>query len=159
MTSRLLGAAAAALAVATALSACGSSGGSHSAGGSGARLQVRSGVLVGSNGHTLYYNTVDTGSRISCTGACASTWPPVSGGAKLGSGLSASQFGTVKRPDGSSQETWQGHPLYEFAGDHSGGQQGGNGLRDGGGTWHAVTMGTAPAPTSAPPSSGGYAGY
>lgn len=157
ISARLLGAAAGALAVAVTLSACGSSGGGSKAGGSGAQLQVRAGVLVGADGHALYYNTADTASHIRCTSACASAWPPVAGGARLGSGLTATQFGAVKRPDGSSQETWRGHPLYEFSGDRSGGQRSGDGLRDEGGTWHAVTLGSAPAP--APATSGGYAGY
>jgi predicted lipoprotein with Yx(FWY)xxD motif len=128
------------------------------AGAGGSGVSVRSGVLVGSNGHTLYLNTVDTSSHISCVGQCASQWPPVTGPVHLGSGLSAADFGTAKRPDGSRQETYLGHPLYEFAGDHAAGQRSGNGVRDGGGMWHAAVVGGA-MPTGGGSSGGGYSGY
>ena len=149
-----------AAAAALVLAGCSSSGGGTSAGsGGGSKISVSSGVLVGGNGHTLYVNTVDTASHISCVGSCATHWPPVAGPAKLGSGLSAADFGTVKRPDGSEQETYQGHPLYEFANDHSAGQHTGNGFQDNGGTWHTATIGAAmpsSGPATSASSSGGY---
>ena len=37
-------------------------------------------------------------------------------------------FGTIKRSDGSTQATFDGHPLYTFVGDTAPGQAKGNGL-------------------------------
>lgn len=148
------------------LAGCGSSGGgggttAGSGSASGARVGVKAGVLVGSNGHTLYVNTVDTSAHISCTGGCANVWPPVSGPATIGSGLPAADFGTVKRPDGSRQETYLGHPLYEFSGDHGAGDRTGNGQQDAGGRWHTALVGGAmpSGGSSGGASSSGYTGY
>ena len=69
-------------------------------------------------------------------------------------------FGTIKRSDGSAQATFDGHPLYTFAGDTAPGQNKGNGLNAAGGLWHEITTsGTAAAGSSSPGSSGGGYGY
>src|SRR5581483_4302847 len=81
------------------------------------RISVSGGRLVGADGKTLYFNTVDTASAIKCTGSCASLWPPVVGHPSVGTGLSAAKFGTAARPGGGLQVTFAGHPLYEFSGD------------------------------------------
>ena len=67
-------------------------------------------------------------------------------------------FATITRSDGSVQATFDGHPLYTFAGDTAPGQANGNGLNAAGGLWHEVTTsGSAPAGSSSPSSgSGGY---
>ena len=68
-------------------------------------------------------------------------------------------FGTIKRSDGSTQATFDGHPLYTFAGDTAPGQNKGNGLNAAGGLWHEITTsGTAPAGTTST-SSAGEGGY
>ena len=82
-------------------------------------------VLVDSNGLTLYYDDAESGGSIACTGSCASVWPPLllpSGvsTAMAGSGVDASQFGTIDRPDGGTQVTYGGMPLYLFTGDTAG---------------------------------------
>jgi predicted lipoprotein with Yx(FWY)xxD motif len=80
-------------------------------------------------------------------------WPPVTGIAHAGSGVSGT-FGTIKRPDGSTQVTFDGHPVYEFSGDKAAGQVNGDGAQ--GGTWHVVTLsGAAASSSSASSSSGG----
>ncbi|MCU1657109.1 MAG: hypothetical protein JWO57_1765 [Pseudonocardiales bacterium] len=161
-----------ALAVVTACSSSSKSGApagggsSSSSGGQTSASPVASiassgGVLTGPHGHTLYFNTVDTATKISCTGVCASEWPPLTGSAALGSGLDAGKFGTATRPDGGKQVTFDGHPLYEFSQDMAAGDKKGDGFADQGGTWHVASVsGAAPAtgPSSAPPSSssGGY---
>ncbi|MFZ0078680.1 MAG: hypothetical protein WAL13_06210, partial [Trebonia sp.] len=65
-------------------------------------------------------------------------------------------FSTIKRSDGAVQATFDGHPLYTFAGDTAPGQNKGNGLNAAGGLWHEITTsGTAPAGSSSAGSSGG----
>jgi predicted lipoprotein with Yx(FWY)xxD motif len=67
-------------------------------------------------------------------------------------------LGTITRPDGTTQASYDGHPLYTYAGDTAPGQAKGNGLNVSGGVWHEVTVsGTAPA-SSPSASSHGY-GY
>ena len=48
-------------------------------------------------------------------------------------------FGTIKRADGSTQATYNGHPLYTYVGDSAPGQAHGNTLNLNGGLWHEVT--------------------
>ncbi len=137
--------------------ACSSSGGTTApspvANGSTRAVQISlaHGHLVGADGRTLYTNTADTPTHLICTGSCLSIWPPILGTAKVGAGLSAGMFGTVRRGS-ATQVTYQGHPLYEFSSDSAPGDTKGNGLNDQGGTWHAA--GTS-APAAAPTSSGG----
>ena len=89
-------------------------------------------VLVDSQGLTLYYDPAEGGGTIVCTGGCATVWPPLLLPAGVsaptaGSGVNASQFGTIARPDGGTQVTYGGMPLYLFAGD-SAGQTTGQGI-------------------------------
>ena len=116
-------------------------------------------VLTSPTGFTLYSFAPDTPTKSNCNGTCAQNWPPVKGPATA-SGVSGT-FGTIKRADGSTQATFDGHPLYTFAGDTAPGQNKGNGLNAAGGLWHEITTsGTAPAGTTATSSAaaGGY-GY
>ena len=50
----------------------------------------------------------------------------------------AARLGTVERPDGTTQVTYAGHPLYEFTGDNNPGDASGNGTSAFGGTWSAL---------------------
>ena len=94
-------------------------------------------VLVDGKGMTLYQFAPDTASKSACTGACASNWPPLTGGTpKLGAGLDKGGFATISRDDGTKQLTFYGHPLYTFAGDQSAGDTSGQG--QGGGKWYVV---------------------
>ncbi len=115
-------------------------------------------VLTNSAGFTLYWFALDTSTTSNCTGSCATYWPPVKGPATAGSGVTGT-LGTITRPDGTTQATYDGHPLYTYAGDSAPGQNKGNGLDVSGGVWHEVTVsGAAPAASSSPSSAGGY-GY
>jgi len=115
-------------------------------------------VLTNSAGFTLYWFALDTSTTSKCTGSCATYWPPVKGPATAGSGVTGT-LGTITRPDGTTQATYDGHPLYTYAGDSAPGQNKGNGLNASGGVWHEVTVsGAAPAASSSPSSAGGY-GY
>ena len=52
---------------------------------------------------------------------------------------SAADLGTTKRPDGTTQVTYGGHPLYRYAGDTATGQTGGQGSKAFGGAWYVVS--------------------
>lgn len=139
-----------------------STGGKVSPGASSVALAVgstRKGMVLTDNGRTLYTFAPDTSTSSACTGACASTWPPVTGTAAAGGGLPASDFGTISRPDGTKQVTYLGHPVYEFSGDKAAGDVNGDGIQ---GIWHVAKVagggGTStPAPSTSTSSSGsGY---
>ena len=114
-------------------------------------------VLTNAKGFTLYSFAPDTSTKSNCNGTCAQFWPPVKGPATA-SGVMGT-FGTIKRADGSTQATFNGHPLYTFAADTAPGQAKGNGLNEQGGVWHEITTsGTAPAGSTST-GSGGGGGY
>jgi predicted lipoprotein with Yx(FWY)xxD motif len=96
--------------------------------------------LANGTGWTLYVFNNDTqnSSSSSCNGLCATYWPPFTGSASslvLPSGLSMSSFGTITRGGGSTQITYDGWPLYYYAGDKAAGQTSGQGKVGFGGTW------------------------
>ena len=117
-------------------------------------------VLVNSQGRTLYLFQADHGTTSTCTGACATAWPPLraSGKPSIGPGLQSSAVGTTKRSDGKSQVTYHGHPLYTYIGDHKAGDTTGQGLNAFGGGWFALTSSGSQASGSAS-SSGSSNGY
>jgi predicted lipoprotein with Yx(FWY)xxD motif len=105
-------------------------------------------VLVDSSGAALYTNDMDTGSKIACTDQCLTEWVPVAApaGGSPTSDDSAVQdkLGTLQRPDGTSQVTFGGMPLYSFVEDSSG-QVTGDGFTDAfGGTTFVWTVAAAP---------------
>jgi predicted lipoprotein with Yx(FWY)xxD motif len=121
-------------------------------------------ILVDSNGLTIYLFEKDSGSKSACFGGCAAAWPPVraSGKPTAGSGLNASLIGTTPRSDGAAQVTYNGHPLYLFAGDQSAGQTNGQGLTEFGGSWFALSSAGDPVttqPSTTSSSGGGVPGY
>ena len=104
--------------------------------------------LVNANGFTLYTFALDTHGKSACTGACASEWPPVTvpKGGKLSSlvhGVKSSRLGTIKRTNGKLQLTYEGKPLYRFAGDKKPGQAGGQHFDN---VWFVALA--SPAPTT-----------
>jgi predicted lipoprotein with Yx(FWY)xxD motif len=119
-------------------------------------------VLTNAAGFTLYWFAPDTSTKSKCYGQCAQYWPPVKGPVTGSAGLMGT-FGTITRTGGAVQATYDGHPLYTYAGDTAPGQNKGNDLNASGGLWHEVTeSGTtapAPAPSSSSPSSSGGYGY
>jgi predicted lipoprotein with Yx(FWY)xxD motif len=154
-----------AIVAAALLAACGQKTGGTSGGGSGSspmaeHIGTRSisgvgTVLDDAQGLTLYHLKTETNGHIQCTGSCASTWPPLlaAGGTAPAapSGVSGT-FGTVKRPDGGTQLTFDGWPLYTYSGDTGPGQANGQGIQ---GVWFAVTT----SAKSGGASSGGHGGY
>ena len=94
-------------------------------------------VLANARGFTLYSFAPDTSTKSVCNGSCAAYWPPVKGPVTAGPGVAGS-LGTIKRSDGSTQATYDGHPLYTYVGDSAPGQAHGNNLNLNGGLWHVV---------------------
>jgi predicted lipoprotein with Yx(FWY)xxD motif len=159
----------AAAAAAALVVGCGSSGTSASGGSSGGSsgqaaaagslktAQIGGAtVLTNSKGFTVYSFALDTPAKSNCNGTCAANWPPVKGSVTA-PGVTGT-FGTIKRSDGSTQATFNGHPLYTFTADTSPGQAKGNGLTAFGGVWHEDTTSGSAAPASSP-AAGSGAGY
>lgn len=96
-------------------------------------------VLTDPQGFTLYWFAADSPTRSRCYGTCASVWPPVLGRPVAGPGV-VGRLGTITRTDGALQVTYDGHPLYRFAGDVPGTAHG-NDLDVNGGIWHEMTVG------------------
>jgi predicted lipoprotein with Yx(FWY)xxD motif len=96
-------------------------------------------VLTNGKGFTLYWFAPDTPARSVCNGACAQYWPPVTGRPAAGPGVTG-RLGTITRPDGTTQATYDGHPLYTYIADTAPGQAHGDNLNLNGGIWHEVTV-------------------
>ena len=95
-------------------------------------------VLTNAKGFTLYWFAPDTPAKSNCNGGCAAYWPPVTGTPAAGPGVPG-KLGTIKRSDGTTQATYDGHPLYTYIGDNAPGQAHGNNINLNGGLWHEVT--------------------
>jgi predicted lipoprotein with Yx(FWY)xxD motif len=106
-------------------------------------------VLTNNAGRTLYSLSVETHGHFICTGSCLATWKPlvVKAGTKP---TGPAKLGTVKRPDGRTQVTYKGRPLYAFMGDTKPGEANGEGIKDVG-TWHAATLASSSAAPESPP--------
>ena len=148
-------------AIALAVAGCGGSSGSGQAGGygapspsaaasgangaGGASIALASSklgrILVDGEGRTLYLFEADKGGASTCDGACASAWPPLTtaGQPIAGSGVSAAKLGTTERSDGTTEVTYNGHPLYTFAGDGGPGQTTGQGSDGFGAEWYVLS--------------------
>jgi predicted lipoprotein with Yx(FWY)xxD motif len=77
-------------------------------------------VLVARNGYTVYAFDKDKRNKDVCQSifACLAAWPVVKPGAVLaGPGIDKSLIGTIRLKSGTKQLTYNGHPLYTYAGD------------------------------------------
>jgi predicted lipoprotein with Yx(FWY)xxD motif len=121
-------------------------------------------VLVNAQGKTLYVFKPDSAKKVTCTGSCASIWPPVtvSSGAKAAasSGVNASMLSSDPNPGGGSVVTYNGWPLYSYVVDSGPGSAKGQGVNLNGGLWYVMSPSGQPITTKAgsSSSSGGY-GY
>jgi predicted lipoprotein with Yx(FWY)xxD motif len=119
-----------------------SSGGAGSASAGGGLRSTKIGgvtVLTNAAGRTLYWFAPDTPTKSVCNGSCAVYWPPVRGPLTAAAGLPG-KLSTIKRADGTIQETYDGHPLYTYVADSGPGQEHGNNLNLNGGLWHVVVV-------------------
>ena len=96
-------------------------------------------VLTNAKGFTLYSFAPDTPTRSNCNGTCAAYWPPVTGTPAAGRGVTG-KLGTIKRSDGATQATYDGHPLYTYIANTAPGQAHGNNLNLNGGLWHEISV-------------------
>lgn len=108
-------------------------------------------VLTTTNGRTLYSLSVEKNGKFICTASCLSVWHPL----MVPAGVRPTgpvKLGTVERPEGGTQVTYKGRPLYRFSGDSKAGQANGEGIKDVG-TWHAASLpqkAAEPAPQPQP---------
>jgi predicted lipoprotein with Yx(FWY)xxD motif len=102
-------------------------------------------ILIDSRGRTLYLFEKDKRGHSACAGACATYWPPLLTKSKPTAAHAAKQalLGTTRRPDGTTQVTYAGHPLYRFVQDTKPGRTTGQNLHDFGAGWYVL----APAGT------------
>ena len=92
--------------------------------------------LADAQGRTLYYFTKDSAGQSVCTGNCLKNWPSFQASSLIvPSTLKASDFGTLTRPDGTSQVTFRGYPLYYCTRDQARGDVKGQGI---GSIWYVV---------------------
>jgi predicted lipoprotein with Yx(FWY)xxD motif len=107
-------------------------------------------VLATSTGRTIYWYSADIkgSGKSTCTGTCLAAWPAVEGAPAAAPGVQlAGQLGTITRPGGVVQATYNGYPLYTYAQDMAPGQTTGNGVT---GAWHVITGAVlSPSPSSA----------
>jgi predicted lipoprotein with Yx(FWY)xxD motif len=158
---RLAAPAVVAVAAAVTLAACGG-GSSSSDDRSSLSVKQVSGVgsvLVDARGMALYTPDQEADGRVRCAAGCTSSWPPVAPVAGTAPG-GVGKLGSVRRPDGTSQLTAGGRPLYTFTRDAPG-KVSGDGVSDTFGgrrlTWHVVTVaGGEPARTTPSRSAYGY---
>ncbi len=96
-------------------------------------------VLTDAQGRTLYSFAPDSPNKSACYGSCAAYWPPVTGAPTAGAGITG-KIGTIKRTDGTTQLTYDDHPLYTYIGDSAPGQDKGNDINLNGGRWLVVPV-------------------
>jgi predicted lipoprotein with Yx(FWY)xxD motif len=168
---RCLGLAAVALGMLT-LAGCSAGAGATSTGttaGGSATVTVHTAaghtdVLATADGRTLYLSDQENGKALCTSSECTAVWLPLTVAANTtptGPSQLSGMLGSLKRPDGKAQVTFDGKPLYTFSFDHGSGTVGGDNQHDSFGgtdfTWHVATAGGAPAPSGPQsPSSGGY---
>jgi predicted lipoprotein with Yx(FWY)xxD motif len=119
-------------------------------------------VLVDSNGQALYTSDKEAGGAVMCTGGCESFWMPLTIDGNSPTGSVPGKLGVVKRPDGTTQVTYNGTPVYSFT-QEGPGEVTGDGVSDAFNghqfTWSVVTVGGGTSsPDTSSSGSGGY-GY
>jgi predicted lipoprotein with Yx(FWY)xxD motif len=74
-------------------------------------------VLFDGDDQAIYYFDKESRSKSECYGECAEAWPPVltEGEPQAGAGVQQRLLGATQRDDGTTQVTYDGHPLYLYA--------------------------------------------
>jgi predicted lipoprotein with Yx(FWY)xxD motif len=98
-------------------------------------------ILATGRGATLYDFGPDSPTRSTCVNVgCVYQWPPLAAPSsiRVGAGVTRSFVGTVKRPGGSLQLTYDGHPLYTYVRDVKPGMVTGQAIDQDGGPWYVL---------------------
>lgn len=95
-------------------------------------------ILTDGAGITLYIHSNDEKGKSNCTTFCNQTWPayPASEPPQAGEGANASLLSTLARPDGITQVTYNGWPLYQYRADQKAGDVKG---QNSGGIWFVIS--------------------
>ena len=101
-------------------------------------------ILVNGGGLPLYFYRPDTATRSLVTGGLAQLWPPLTSAAPTAAGANGKL--SVLNDVNGHQVTYNGHPLYTFAGDHAG-QVAGQGVQN----FFVATPGLTPITASSAP--------
>jgi predicted lipoprotein with Yx(FWY)xxD motif len=100
-------------------------------------------VLINTKGRTLYVFMKDAHRHVTCTGSCASFWPPLkwkhSGKPKAGGKAKSKLLGWDKNPSGGKVVTYNHWPLYTYTGDSGAGQAHGWNQNLNGGKWYVIS--------------------
>jgi predicted lipoprotein with Yx(FWY)xxD motif len=97
-------------------------------------------ILWGPNRQAIYIWEREPSATPQCYDDCAVAWPPVltTGEPEAGAGIDAAQLGTTERSDGTTQVTYNEHPLYYYA--HEGpGEVKCHNIATHGGLWWVIT--------------------
>jgi predicted lipoprotein with Yx(FWY)xxD motif len=140
----------------------GGEGTSPAVGGSGPKTVAKSlhlngrTLLTTTSGRTLYSLSAERHGKFICTEAsgCTAIWHPLT----VASGLVPKgpvKLGTIRRPEGTTQVTYRGLPLYTFGADKKRGQVKGEGLKDVG-TWHPAGVSGRTGSGTSPSAPGAY---
>ena len=123
-------------------------------------------ILVDAQGRTLYLFKADSGHGSACDGACAAAWPPLlaHGTTRVADGANLSLLSTIRRSSSARQLTYNGHPLYLYAGDQKPGDVNGEGVTAFGARWYTLSpagnqISGAPSASGSAASSPGGSGY
>lgn len=79
-------------------------------------------ILFDDRGQAIYIWELEESTKAECYGDCAEAWPPVlTDGAPIASAsVNSELLGTTERTDGTTQVTYNGHPLYYYAHEEAG---------------------------------------
>jgi predicted lipoprotein with Yx(FWY)xxD motif len=97
-------------------------------------------ILANGRGRALYLFTADKGKSSTCSGDCATAWPPyiVKSKPTAISGAKPGLVGTTRRADGRLQATYAGHPVYFYEGDNEPGEVLCQAVNEFGGFWYVL---------------------
>lgn len=109
-------------------------------------------VLTDTNGYALYMFPIDVRRRVSCTGGCAGTWPPLviaAGHRPTAAGaVKSALLGTMPDPNtGAEVVTYDGYPLYRYDNDTTPHTANGQNLLSDGAPWYTLTPAGRPLTT------------
>lgn len=97
--------------------------------------KISDGVMVATNGMTLYTFDKDSAGKSACNGPCATNWPPVLVDANA---TVSGDYSLVTRDDGKKQLAYKGKPLYFWSKDLKPGDKTGDGFLNN--AWHVIKM-------------------